>query len=500
MTLTVAMNSTYSSMVNISGVDLEFEVSVTGTFPNRVDIKATGALVDVWMSTGSIPNMCNIKWILSYVSRNNMDQGFLPDPADPMIYTLNSVTGSMTSELVYSAGAVNVLMTSTSSIYYGSKSSTFITNLYRKGLAGSSSLDTSLVCTGSNQGSYFASVVDGELFGLAGYGTWGDTGNRTLIKYNMNTGKITELYSDTAASAETWCSLTVIGDRGNESLVALSVYLTGGRFAAYVRVFDATDGSLIRKTAVQLVQTAYGTNTYADNYVMSPQIPQIYSGSAVFPCWEEWSHSPNIPYESPDFYHFTGVLVYDVGTGSYVIARILNNRDLFRSINMLGVGIDYETGFVYWLEIQTEPTHTPQIEEYRIYKAHASSISTVSLVRTLTKDEYIEFVTGKTSLYGINYSSRIIEKMSTGANVGGVPLGVPVATSMPWYAHQLDETDQRVWFTCSGSVYGASVISEVDKIITTSGGIFVDSPITSMNLVKNGVVFTSASKLGLAQK
>ena len=179
--LAVAYNPTYPTIIDVEGLDIDFSVSNTGT-TGRINITGKNHLVDVWMGTGSFANVAYIKWLQSYVSRNNGGQVFLPDPADPLIYTLNGIiTGSSVFGEIVSAGGIPILE-STTSVYYR-----IGTTIYRKGLGGSSNLNTSGSCSNST---IFASVTDGEVYGLASSGTF-----MLLNLYDLNNKTTTTLYS-----------------------------------------------------------------------------------------------------------------------------------------------------------------------------------------------------------------------------------------------------------------------------------------------------------------
>jgi len=462
--------------------------------------------VNVWMGTGSMSTIAYIKWLQSYVSRNNRGQMFLPDPADPMIYTLSGITtgSSITGEIVHTTVGNNavVFMESTTSIYYGELGTNQIpVRLCRKGLFGNSTFDSSMFFTGSNNSLYFASVVDGEIYGLSGYGVWGDSGNRTLLLYDMNNGTITQKYTDVGDYLESWNSLMVIGNPGEELLVAMSTCGTGSAYNGWVRVFDATDGSLIRKTGIIYKQVSYpeaNRGTVALSYYTSPQ---IYDGKIIYSFLEEWQHDFHYPWIPPDYYAWTGVIVYDPSNGSYGVARVQNDYNLFRHVSILEAGMDYTSGYYYWLEVQTEPAHPSGIEEYRLYRSTVSLSPSIALIENPDVDDNINFVTGKERLYSVYTKTGNIKKTATAELVGNAPYSLTGAND---FASQLDEPDQRIWFvnninSVTGTLCGISVIGEDDKIITLTNGTFVDNPMNSMNLVNRGVVFTSSSKIGLAQ-
>ena len=503
--LGVAYNPTYPTIIDVDGLDINFSVSATGTTGGKINITGIGHLVDVWMGTGSFSNIAYVQWLLGYVSRNNWGQVFLPDPADPMIYTLSGITtgSSITGESIHAGTAVIALAESNSSIYYGETTSNFVTKIHRKGLAGNTSFDGSLSLTGSNQGVYIASVVDGELYGLCGYGSYGDTGNRTLLFYDMNNGTITQKYTDAAAHLETWHSLAIIGDHGSEYLVAMSTCGTGSAYGAYARVFDATDGTLIRKTGINYIQTSVPHAKAGGGSIHLA--PQIYDGKVIYSFSEAWNHSPNTPWNPPDIWHWTGVLIYDPYTGAYGMARVENDVNLFRDVTPLENGMDYLSGYYYWFETQTEPTYSPPIKENRLYRSTVALSPSIAAIEIPDVDDYIEFVTGKERIYSVYYKSGNIKKTATAELVGNAPFSITGSTTTGFSQH-LDETDQRVWFvnaptSASGTLYGVSVLGEDDKIISLAGGTFVDIPfLLSMNLVEDGVMFTSALKLGLAQK
>lgn len=486
--LSLAYNSTYPTIIDVEGLDIDFSVSNTGS-AGRINITGKNHLVDVWMGTGSMSTIAYIKWLQSYVSRNNLGQVFLPDPADPLIYTLNSITtGSSVSGEIVSAGGI-ALMESTTSVYYR-----IGTTIYRKGLGGASNLNTSGSCSNST---IFASVTDGEIYGLATSGTF-----MMLNLYDLNNKTTTTLYSDVADVQEGWYSLTVLGDYGSELLVAFSQCGTGSSYDAYGRVFNASDGSFVRKNGIDYRRDSYPNATLDDWGVQLT--PQIYDGKVIYSCFECWKHNFTFPVIPPDFYHWTGVIVFDPNTGASGAEKVENDHDLFRSVNLLGCGMDYTSGYYYWLEVQTEPTHDPAIEEYRLYRSTVALSPSIALIENPDVDDYIWFVTGKERLYSVYRKTGNIKKTATAELVGDAPFSI--TGSFGGMVRHLDETDQRIWFAtdlgiASGTLVGTSVIGESDKIIMLSGGTFVDiGDISSMNLVRNGVMFTSTSQLGLAQK
>jgi hypothetical protein len=489
--LGVSYDPTYPTIIDVEGLDIDFSVSNTGT-TGRINITGKNHLVDVWMGTGSMSTIAYIKWLQSYVSRNTWLQVFLPDPADPMIYTLSGITtgSSISGELVVNGGIA--LMESTTSIY-----SRIGTTIYRNGLGGASNLNASGTCSNST---IFASVTDGEIYGLASSGTF-----LYLNLYDMNVGTTTTLYSDVGDVGEGWYSLTVIGDHGSEYLVAFSQCGIGSSYNGYARVFNTVDNSLVRISGLTYLRASYpeahdgsvGLSYYAS--------PQIYDGKVIYSFEESWDHNFGTPWTPPDYFHWTGLIVYDPYTGAYGYAEVQNNHNSFRYVRVLEAGMDYTSGWYYWFEIQTEPTHSPPIEEYRLYRSTVALSPSITLIENPDVNDYIKFVTGKERLYSVYNKTGNIKKTATAELVGDAPFSLTGSSITP-FAKQLDETDQKIWFvsspvSTSGTLIGISVIGESDKIITLSGGTFVDmSQLTSMNLVKDGVLFTSTSKMGLVQK
>jgi hypothetical protein len=487
MTLTVVYNPTYSSIINISGVDMIFDIDDMG---NTINIKDTNRPVDVWMVSGT---MCNVQWINTFVSRNNMYGRCLPDPDDPLGYSLSDVTGTITGQSVYSsAGAPvpSVLLESTTSLYYQVTTSANVTTLYRKGLGGHSEYDDALTCSGTARGDYFASIQEGKLFGLAKVGS-----QMLLNLYNFNDNTITTLYTGTAKSNETWVSNTVIGNPGAEKLVAASWYLVSGSIDnAHLRVFDAHTGSFIQEDDI-----VFGLVTGKEIEFCYNISPQIFSGTVVaYSLQEQWLAPSTYPYVPPFRYWNSVVLTYHVDTRAHGIGRVQNEGEVFTGLTTVEAGIDYATGLYFFVDYKSD-AGTGWIETL-LYKAGVFGTPTPVLVRGLAENDYIKFVTGKSKLYGVSYLSGNIELMNSSSVIGSVPTGVTIPATTLFLAHQLDETDQRVWFlnSTTGSAFlGASVIGSSDKLIQIANGtVFVDSPILTMNLVKKGVALTSKNLLG----
>ena len=508
--LAVAYNPTYPTIIDVEGLNIDFSVSATGTIGGKINITGVGSLVDVWMGTGSMSTIAYIRWLQSYVSRNNMFYRFLPDPDDNIIYSLGGiVTGSsIIGQSISPAGLP--LVESTSSIYYSSGA-----NLIRKGLGGQTQYDYVVSGTSANAGEFFLSVKEGMLYGLAGGFGSSDTTHMKLNSYDFSNGLISTVYTGTAQKNEHWRSNTVVGSYGSEKFVALSS-VTGTSYIA--RVFDANNSDLLLLNNFLLplgLEPAKGAHTAE---IAVTNSPQIYGNKVIYPYIESWLAPPSYPYVPPWRTYRPGVVVYDADTGASASVGIIDDplnpwiNEVWTTFYIRETGIDYENGWYYFITMKYDyipPAMNFDVVDIILYKVTVSMSPTITLIRHIDLDDYLKFVTGKTKLYGLHYKGNTIEEMSSGLVVGSVPVGmVPLPyTSYPYetpqvFAPHLDETDQRMWFvnTATGStLYGASIVGEDDKIITLTNGTFVDNPINSMNLVNRGVVFTSSSKIGLAQ-
>lgn len=489
-TLTVVEDGGVPGRYNISGSGLEFTVAVSG---DRIDITGKDNDVQVTMS-GS---RANIKWlILSYVSRNNMGMAILPDPADPMTFTLHGVDSSLTGIQVHTGSTKpDVLMESTTALYWREG-----TTLYKAGLGGHSELDDTITGVTAVK---FASISEGLLYGVTYDGS-----DVILNLYDFSDGSTTELYRDEAENDENWYSTTIIGDPGAELLVTMSYYTEylGSPLFAYkahaiARVFDTIDNSLVRKTYIDFCQASYGTNRFNSSgfvTILAPSCksPQIYDGKVVYSCYEEWKRYPvPYPWVAPDYHHFTNVLVYEPSTGSFGVERIENDLIFPTHINADEIGIDYDSGWLYWQEYQSGSP-----EEYRIYRSTIALSPSIALIDT--SSNYVRFVTGKQFLYGVNYTTGVITKVSTAEAVGAVPDDVDPLSLVDGrnFAYQLDEADQRIWFvnTDCDTLYGASVIGDDDVTHTLTG----DSPgfpVYSMNIIRKGVAISSSTTIVLCE-
>jgi len=446
----------------------------------------------------------------SGISRNNNSGQIDIDYYDGIVYTLGDVTsGSLVPSQVYNGFGLSLLpklrLETPTSLYYSAKAQNPPVLLARYGLAGHTEYNHTFT-GGSVGGGNFVSVDDGEILDFIRDGS-----NMKLLRHNIMADTNTTLATVAIQTNEASAGLmTLVGEAGSEKLVTMTLYYPSpGIGKYYARVFDPHTGSVLNSGVSIDLSGTCESGSMAGSIESTYYAPgtQVYGSKVIYPFGQSRYHSPNIPWNPPDYWHNSGVLVFDADTGSFDTATVQTNFDLFRGVNTINTGIDQESGYYYQLEVHTEPVHTPEVEEYRLYKVNLNAAPSMVLVQTLEYHDYLQFITGKNNLYGAYWTSRLIKKLSDNSTVGYFPSEITSGSICPYVVRQLDEeeNDNRVWFiyypSTSGSVvtlYGQSVsgASEEKKTIT---GLYIGGGYSHVNLVNRGALFNTFYTLEIAQ-